>query len=460
MTVEDIIELLLDYSSAHVAGTLLFGGIDTALNKTLEMSFNNKTVLKCITDIVKIVGGYLTVRHDPADPHVRYLYLEELETDLGQEVRIGKNLKSIKKSADYSELCTRMVLLGDGEGVDQLNLTMLNVANEVATHLPPDATYGYIQLGGTYRCYKDWTGDGDALPSHVSVSAGSWLQGSDPRILKIAIGSYNPATAYTVSYQHAYYLIADTYDIYGQVTKDYAVKGITTVDDLMIAGVTELTRRKVPKVAYTIGAIDLSELIGREAEKLDIGSLAHVIDEGLSINVAVPVMGIKKQSFLEPADTNFTFSNFPLSIADRLANQQESIDAINNQSVTGTSTVIPYTASILIGHESTHHPRNFKFQISDTFIRCNKVGLTWMEDADVPDESGSETIDFAVTVDGHSAGHATSMSDVDITSYLTLPILGTEHKITWEYYSLPGSYACYLHVTVNAQVFRRSKPLF
>ena len=174
------------------------------------MSFNNKTILKCITDIVKIVGGYLTVKHDPADPHVRYLYLEELEADLGQEVRIGKNLKSIKKSADYSELCTRMVLLGDGEGVDQLNLTMLNVANEVATHLPPDATYGYIQLGGTYRCYKDWTGDGDALPSHVSVSAGLWLQGSDPRILKIAIGSYNPATTYTVSYQHAYYLIADT----------------------------------------------------------------------------------------------------------------------------------------------------------------------------------------------------------------------------------------------------------
>jgi hypothetical protein len=471
MAVEGIIELLLDYSSAHVAGTLLFGGIDTALNKTLEMSFNNKTILACILDIVKIIGGYLTVRHDPADPHVRYLYLEELEDDLGQEVRIGKNLKSIKKAADFSALCTRMVPLGDGEGNDQLNLTLLNVANETATHLIPDDTYGYIKLGtvaaGTlYRCYKDWTAEGEVLPSHITIrkdtvdDTSNWVQGPDARQLRCDIGDYDVGAVYDVSYQHAYYLIADTYDTYRQITKDYTVKGIVSVNDLMIAAVTELPRRSVPQVAYTIGAIDLSELIGRASERLDIGSLAHVVDEGISINVAVPVLAIKKRSLREPSDTDFTFSNFPSSIAIRLAQQQENIDAINNQSITGTSTVIPYNATIPIDHEAGYHPVNFKFEISDTFIRCNKVGFTFLEDAGPSWLHGSETLDFDVTVDGSVIGHDIKMVDVDITLYLTTPILGTEHKITWEFHTLPGTNGCYLHITVNAQVFRRSKPLF
>jgi hypothetical protein len=339
---------------------------------------------------------------------------------------------------------------------------MLEVIDEVALHLPPDATYGYLKLEGACRCYKDWTAAGDALPSHMTVTltgtgdvTALWKQGSDARFLRVAVGSYSPTGVYKISYTHAAYLLHDNVDAYGVVSKDFAIKSITTPEELYLAGLNEFNKRAKPKVSYKVSAADLSEIAGREFEFLPIGSLVHAIDEGLNINTQVSVQGVKRGSLKKQGDIDYVFSNFPINLADKLIQQQEAVEALNNQGVTGVSQVVNFTTTILIS--DSEYPKTYKFTLNSSYIRCNKVRLTWDEDAS-GFGAGSENLDLDVTVDGTLVDHGTEMADEDITLYLTAPIIGTQHTIEWDYRGAPAAKTL-LHIQIACQVFRRSIPL-
>ncbi|MCK9569873.1 phage tail protein [Candidatus Pacearchaeota archaeon] len=470
-TVTNIFEMLLDFCWAHQSGTLLLGGIDTALDQTLSMTFSNKSLMKCFQQVLSVVGGYLSCRHDPNNPALRYIYLEELSVNSGKEVRLKKNLKSITVSADMSKLCTRMVPYGDGTGIDQLNLSMYSPADETATHLTPDDTYGYIRLGTAaakteYRCYKGWTAEGDALPSHVTVKkdtvddTSNWLQGSDPRILRCAVGNYSAEAVYTVSYQHDYYMIGDTaYDgtaPYGRITQPYTDKSVTDAITLAIAARNELAVRQYPQVAYKISAIDLSRLTGREWERYDIGGIVSAIIESINIDVDVSVQE-RKQNLLTPEDIEYVFSNYPINLESILAEQEKRLQALEEEPLSGISASILFSGALILGPFIADE-KNFNFLISDKYIRCNAVSLSFSETDDTGVIYPSADVDVYLTVDGYTYEDAINgVTDLDITAHLTTPILGTQHTINFEN---KNGESTVLHVVVTAQVYRRAVALF
>ena len=467
-TVTNIFQTLLDYCWAHTDETLLLGAVDAALDLTLSMTFSNKSIMKCFQQVLQVVGGYLSCRHDPNNPALRYIYLEVLKVNSGKEVRLGKNLKSIDVSADMSQLCTRIAPFGDGTGIDQLNLSMMSPVAETATQLTPDGSFWYLKLGTAaarteYRCYKDWTGDGDALPAHVivykngGVDTPNWLQGSDPRMLKSTVGDIS--ATYTVSYQHDYYMIGDTaYEgsAYGRITLPYAVKAATDVNALAEAARVRLAVLENPLVAYKASAIDLSQLTGREWENYDIGDEINTIVESLGVDVDVSVEG-KKQNLLSPEDIDYTFANFPLNLSDQMADQSRRLQALEEEPLQGNSETVMITEALIMG-PFIADVKNFQFTIEDIYIRCNAVSFSFSETDDTGVIYPSAAVDVKVEVDGTTIDpHCMSMSGEDITSYLTTPILGTQHLI--KFTNVNGS-STVLHVGILAQVYRRSVALF
>lgn len=470
-TVSNIFEALLDFCWAHQDGSLLLGSVDTALDQTLSLTFSNKSIMKCFQQVLAVVGGYLSCRHDPNNPALRYIYLEELGVDSGKEIRLKKNLKSAEVSADMSKLCTRMVPIGDGTGIDQLNLSMYSPVDETATHLTPDDTYGYIRLGTAaakteYRCYKDWTAEGDALPSHVTVKkntvddTSNWVQGSDPRILRCAIGNYTAGATYTVSYQHDYYMLGDTaYDgtaPYGRITQPYTAKGITDAVTLAIAARNELAVRQYPQVAYKISAIDLSQLTGREWERYNIGDIVSAIIESINIDVDVSVQE-RKQNLLTPEDIEYVFSNYPIKLETILAEQEKRLQALEEEPLAGISETVNFTGALILGPFIADE-KNFNFIITDKYIRCNAVSFSLSETDDTGVIYPADDVDVYLTVDGYTYEDAINgVTDLDITAHLTTPILGTQHTINFEN---KNGESTVLHVVVTAQVYRRAVALF
>ena len=474
-TVSNIFGTLLDYCWAHEAGTLLLGGVDAVLDVTLSLTFGNKSIMKCFQQVLEVVGGYLSCRPDPNNPALRYIYLEVLKVNTGKEVRLGKNIQSIEVSADMSKLCTRIVPVGDGTGVDQLNLSMLSPVDEVATHLTPDASFGYIKLGtvaaGTeFRCYKDWTADGAALPYHVTVKkdtvndTSNWLQGSDPRQLKCAIGVYDAGAVYTVSYQHDYYMIGDTaYEgpKYGRITQPYSIKSTTYPFVLALAARNELAVTQYPQVAYKISAIDLSQLTGREWERYDIGDEINTIVESLDIDVDVSVEG-KKTNLLSPEDVEYTFANYPLSMVAIMADQAQRIQALEEEPLAGVSETVNYSAIL----DDGWGVRAFFFTIPESYVRCNSVALWCSQSADGTNPTVTYQVpsNVKITVDGSTIldGQAQSFSGLNIMPYLDKvndSVLGVEHLITVEH-SDGETHAVVVYLQVQALVFRRSIALF
>jgi hypothetical protein len=157
----------------------------------------------------------------------------------------------------------------------------------------------------------------------------------------------------------------------------------------------------------------------------------------------------------DPGSVDYTFANFPINLSDRLIAQQEAIEALNNQMVTGVSMVANFNNNILI--TPTENPRTMRFQLNASYIRCNKVLLTWFEDDDGV-TGGSESIDLDVTVDGTLVGHGVRMIEQDITLYLTTTIIGTQHTILFDYHGISVD-SCIIQATVACQVFRRPTPL-
>jgi hypothetical protein len=102
--------------------------------------------------------------------------------------------------------------------------------------------------------------------------------------------------------------------------------------------------------------------------------------------------------------------------------------------------------------------KNFQFTIEDIYIRCNAVLFGFSESDDTRLYAPSAAVDVKVEVDGTTIDpHCMSMSGVDITGWLTTPILGTQHLI--KFTNVNGS-STVLHVGVLAQVYRRSVALF
>ncbi|GAG98053.1 unnamed protein product, partial [marine sediment metagenome] len=203
-------------------------------------------------------------------------------------------------------------------------LSDITAFKEAATKTEVDPI-GLVALSSLYSCYKDWTAEEDALPSHVKVYGDDvdvtedFLQGADERTVRCAIADLT-AAVYTVTYQRADYLIAwDAIATYGTLTHSWTDKSIGIAGTLLALGRLELTREKTPPITYKIQAADLSIYDGFSFDALKLGSIVTVIDEELGIDVSVRVTRLIKPDLLAPQKMHLELSNKTKSLADSIS---------------------------------------------------------------------------------------------------------------------------------------------
>jgi hypothetical protein len=281
-----------------------------------KLEVTNQSLLWSLLQLYDIVGsGFIYVDNDRV-----FHWLNDIGEDKGQQIRYRKNLEGITKETDWGSLCTRLFPIGN-----EVALSDLTVVKEAATK-SSDASYGYLTLTSLYSCYNDWTGEGDAKPSHILVYKDDvlnnvWEQGEDEHTLRCDIGDYDAGATYTVTYKRADYLIAwDVVATHGILDSSWTNKNIGTVGTLLELGRLELTNRKTPPITYKISAADLSRFDGFDFEALQLGSIVTVIDEELGIDVSVRVTKIIHPDLLAaPHRMELELSNKVKNITDALA---------------------------------------------------------------------------------------------------------------------------------------------
>ena len=297
------------------------------VNRTLDVKW--MTILQAIQRVRDTVGGYLYVDTD------RGLHLvESLGSDTGQQVRYRKNLKGIESSTDYVPLCTELYVLGAGEGATQLDLEDVIITDEEATQ-SEDATHGYLTLGGEFSAYEGFTGDGNALPAHITVweypgpvnVTADWLQHTDHSV-KAALVDYDNSKTYTLNYNHAGYLQnAAAIAAHGVIAKVVANKEISEAESLIAWARVLFRQVSVPMATYEIDMVNLEQRLA--FEQLALGNTVTVIDEDLGIDIAADVVRIYWSDYMRLEDMEITLSNRARDIADYFSSLQGTQQAFN-----------------------------------------------------------------------------------------------------------------------------------
>jgi len=130
---EIVRDLLNDHQNNGVIRQVRYGSISSAIgNLDREFKWENQSILACLRDIQKTVGGYLAV-----DANWRFTWKSTLGSSKGQEIRASKNIKSLRVSTDYDAIVTQ--LIGKGYGATDTT-RLLNTQTNAAA----EATYGRI----------------------------------------------------------------------------------------------------------------------------------------------------------------------------------------------------------------------------------------------------------------------------------------------------------------------------
>lgn len=105
--------------------------------------WENENLLSALFSVPNCFAEQYTWEYDTSDINVWNLYLRQVNETPVAEIRYKKNIIGITKTVDPSEMATRLIPLGYGEGVNQLNIADLNNGSMVLVS-PNVATYGEI----------------------------------------------------------------------------------------------------------------------------------------------------------------------------------------------------------------------------------------------------------------------------------------------------------------------------
>jgi len=135
-----------------------------AVTGTRAISITNRSILSVLLQLQESIGGYMYV-----DTDRQLQWPTSIGADTGQQIRYKKNLMGITRDIDYNGYCTKLHLTG------QEALSALDIG-PVSPTITTDVTYAYFTLAETYSAYEGWTGEGDALPSHIAI----WRENAAP----------------------------------------------------------------------------------------------------------------------------------------------------------------------------------------------------------------------------------------------------------------------------------------
>ena len=111
---------------------------------TYSFSWSNTTVLACLNDCLNVWGGYFDVDNDNV-----LTWLDDIGSDVGQQIRYRKNLIDVEEETDYEGQNGRLYPSGSGGIVLSDKTVSMEVANKSA-----DDNYGYLTLPEDYVCFK------------------------------------------------------------------------------------------------------------------------------------------------------------------------------------------------------------------------------------------------------------------------------------------------------------------
>ncbi len=123
-------------------------------NRQFQYSWENENLLAALLSVPK-----------PFDEDYRWTWATETypwtlnllkaDNELGPEVRFSRNLKDLEYTEDPTNLCTRLYVLGQGEGVNQLGIEKVNPTGKPYVDADTIHQYGLVSKTWVDRRYED-----------------------------------------------------------------------------------------------------------------------------------------------------------------------------------------------------------------------------------------------------------------------------------------------------------------
>ena len=386
-SVTTILTALLAYQTVM---RVTLGTISASLDKLISVRFGWENVMQAAWAVRNVVGGYVSVEPDSADPTLRKLHLRDtVGGDIGKRIRKGLNLKGISKRSDPSGMVTKLYPLGRGEGVNQQKASTDLLLDQAATFAFVGAgSRSTLVIAGLYSRYKGWTAAGAALPilapdtvtrfvvkrNAVDVTS-NFEQGADETQLRSTTNGYNPgAGTWTLTYRHADYLIADAEKAtYGTIARQYTDKRFENSQTLVEAARVVLGQVRAPIVNYTLKAADLAKKYPTETfERLNLGDQVNVYDPDLSLTFKDRIVRVHYGNYADPDTLELELSNgdpVDRDAAD-LAERQRKYETMPD----GATNI---WTDIFEDNVDATHPYDRRIYIPSDAVRVNKVTLSF-----------------------------------------------------------------------------------
>lgn len=140
----EIIEWLLNTHNAKVEANKQIQVGTIQLTQPITLDTNYETTLNTIiTKIRNILGGDISVRETAGVLYLDYLTAQGANNEVA--IQIGVNAKQMIREYDPTDVTTRAIPLGYGEGINQLDITSANGGIEYIEDVTANAKYGVIE---------------------------------------------------------------------------------------------------------------------------------------------------------------------------------------------------------------------------------------------------------------------------------------------------------------------------
>lgn len=153
-TPAQVLTYLLNQHNAKVDAARQIQLGTVTVTQPITIDTNYETTLGAIVNKVhNVLGGDLRVRETAG---ILYLdYLESIGANNGTVIKLGYNMKDLIEEWDPSEIVTRLIPLGYGEGINQLGISGVNGGVEYLDNADSIATYGVIESVVTNKDIQD-----------------------------------------------------------------------------------------------------------------------------------------------------------------------------------------------------------------------------------------------------------------------------------------------------------------
>jgi len=153
-TPSEALTYFLDQHNAKVDATrkIYLGTVTVTQQITIDTNYET-TLGAIVSKIHNVLGGDLRVRETAG---ILYLdYLEAIGANNGTVIQLGYNMKDLIEEWDPSDIVTRLIPLGYGEGINQLGIEGVNGGIDYLDNAEGIATYGVIEGVTTNKDIQD-----------------------------------------------------------------------------------------------------------------------------------------------------------------------------------------------------------------------------------------------------------------------------------------------------------------